>query len=495
MNRFTNSLIVFVLIFQMVNILSNTPIWAQTLRNPAYAGSFYPADADKLRQTIENLAEKAARTPVDLPDDKELKALILPHAGYIYSGLTAAHAVHVLRKNQFSKVILMGPDHRVGFSGVAVSNVNAYVTPLGNIRLSRDAENLLNADPVFKSVPLSDRKEHSLEVILPFLQYFLPEFELVPMVMGPGDFRKYTRAVESVTDEKTLLVASSDLSHYLAYDDAVAMDRDTIDKILTLKTSELLEKPHCACGKIPILILMNMAERHGWEPILLHYSNSGDTAGTRDKVVGYAAIAFYGDKPMKDQNTSAKEYTEEQGQLLVRLARKTIADRLGKSGEEPESLDAALKSDVFQKNRGTFVTLKKHGQLRGCIGSLSANEPVAESVRHNAINAAFHDPRFQPLSENELDQVEVEVSILSEPKPLAYEDADDLIAKLRVNIDGVILRKGYHSATFLPQVWEQLPKPEDFLSHLCRKAGLPGDAWRTSKLEISTYQVEYFEEK
>ncbi|MFO7964606.1 MAG: AmmeMemoRadiSam system protein A [Desulfobacterales bacterium] len=196
---------------------------------------------------------------------------------------------------------------------------------------------------------------------------------------------------------------------------------------------------------------------------------------------------------MHGETNSTGEFTKKQGRVLVDLARNTIANRLGKTGssEQPET---ALSSDAFQRRRGTFVTLKKQGQLRGCIGSLSADESVAEGVRRNAINAAFHDPRFNPLSEDELEQVTVEVSILSEPKSLHYEDANDLVAKLRPNIDGVILRKGYHSATFLPQVWEQLKNPEDFLLHLCRKAGLAGDAWRTSKLEILTYQVEYFEE-
>ncbi len=192
---------------------------------------------------------------------------------------------------------------------------------------------------------------------------------------------------------------------------------------------------------------------------------------------------------------SEDRFSEEKGQLLVRLVRSTIGSRLNADVSEIKPTAADLDAPEFQEHRATFVTLHKNGELRGCIGSLSAVEPLAESVRHNAVNAAFRDPRFKPLSREELDRVDIEVSILTEPRPLDYSDATDLISKLRAGVDGVILRKGPHSATFLPQVWNQLPTPGEFLSHLCRKAGLPGDEWKRAHLDISTYQVEYFEEK
>ena len=159
-----------------------------------------------------------------------------------------------------------------------------------------------------------------------------------------------------------------------------------------------------------------------------------------------------------------------------------------------EDLLAALDDDRFKLPCGTFVTLKIKGQLRGCIGNLTATETVLDGVKRNAINAALHDPRFSPLSQDELERTQIEVSILSEPRPLAYRDGQDLIKKLRAHVDGVIIRKGHASATFLPQVWEQLPGPEDFLTHLCKKAGLPAEAWKNSELEVLTYQVQYFEE-
>jgi AmmeMemoRadiSam system protein A len=236
-----------------------------------------------------------------------------------------------------------------------------------------------------------------------------------------------------------------------------------------------------------------MARQHNWHPVLLHYSNSGDTAGDRSRVVGYAAIAFYGGLSMKHRKDSLQSLNEEQGQKLVKLARQTIAERLGKrSGKVDQE---SMTDSVFKEKRGTFVTLTINKQLRGCIGNLDSTDSIVDGIERNAVNAAFRDPRFPPLKAKELDRVDIEVSILTDPQQLEYRDSKDLLSKLRVNVDGVILRKGAFSATFLPQVWEQLPQPETFLSHLCTKAGLPSDTWQKGHLEILTYQVQYFEEE
>ena len=200
---------------------------------------------------------------------------------------------------------------------------------------------------------------------------------------------------------------------------------------------------------------------------------------------------------MENNHDSNANFSAEQGQMLVKLARHTIMNKLGQtaSGSESDALSRAQRDEVFQSHCGTFVTLKIHGQLRGCIGNLSSTETVWNGIKRNAINAAFHDPRFAPLTDAELDQTEIEVSILTQPRPLEYRSEQELTQKLRVNVDGVIIRQGQASATFLPQVWEQLPRPEAFLSHLCTKAGLPSDAWQNTELEVLTYQVQYFEEK
>ena len=187
-------------------------------------------------------------------------------------------------------------------------------------------------------------------------------------------------------------------------------------------------------------------------------------------------------------------FSERQGKLMLKLAREAIADQLGRELSDSAVDQDQLKNDIFKAQRATFVTLNLEGRLRGCIGSLTAAEPVAINVKKNAVNAAFHDPRFSPLSAEEFDRVSIDVSILSEPVPLVYSDADDLLAKLRPAVDGVIIRKGAASATFLPQVWEQLPAPQDFLGHLCLKAGLSSKVWRRGDLEVLTYRVQHFEE-
>ena len=467
---------------------------AENIRKPVYADSFYPADKSEIGQTIEILTSKAKQTHFIIPAGKSLKALILPHAGYIYSGLTASHASLVLNENRFSKVILMGPDHRVGFAGCAISDSDIYETPLGTVRLHKDTVKLRLQKEIFSSIPVSDKNEHSLEVVLPFLQTYLKKFELVPIVIGSGNYNKIAEAIDPLLDDKTLLVASSDLSHYLPYDKAVSRDKESINAILNLEKEKLIKLENSACGKMPILIVMSLAGKYKWKPVLIHYSNSGDTAGERSQVVGYAAVAFYGDSSMENDNALNK-LTQKQGQTLIKLARKTISEELGiKPRPDQESLASDLEDKSFQRRSGTFVTLKIHDQLRGCIGNLDATEPITEGVKRNAINAAFNDYRFSPLTTKEFDKVEIEISILSEPKPLEYINSNDLIKKLRPDIDGVIIRKGQASATFLPQVWEQLARPEEFLSHLCMKAGLPSDSWKKSKLEILTYNVQYFEE-
>jgi AmmeMemoRadiSam system protein A len=200
-------------------------------------------------------------------------------------------------------------------------------------------------------------------------------------------------------------------------------------------------------------------------------------------------------RPMDLKETSA-HLTEAQGQVLLRLARATIAARLGLSDAASTILPAQELADpAFQEQRGTFVTLKIRDQLRGCMGCLTPSETILEGIQRNAVNAAFNDPRFPPLTAPELEQAEIEVSILTSPRELEYAGGSDLLKKLRANIDGAIISQGMARATFLPQVWEQLPRAEEFLAHLCRKAGLSPDEWKKGELGIETYQVQYFHEK
>ena len=485
-----------ILILGLVVLFPFYTVFAETVRKPVWAGLFYEKNSSKLEEHIDQLIGKAQKTHIHIPENMRLRAVVMPHAGYVYSGWTAAHAARVLSPDQYSKIILLGPDHRMGFKSAAISNATAYETPLGKINLHKDSAKLLLQADLFQSLPVSLDKEHSLEVILPFLQYTLGDFQLVPVMIGQGDVARISNALDSIIEDDTLLVVSSDLSHFLSYGDAAIRDQETIDEILNLKPDKLIKTDNRACGKMPLLILADIARRYHWQPLLLHYSNSGDTAGDRSRVVGYATLAFFEDLSKGSKDNTGGLFTQTQGQILVKLAREAIMDQLGvyASGHDSENLLSTLKDECFKSHCGTFVTLNINGQLRGCIGKLTSTKTVLEDVRRNAVQAAFHDPRFAPLSKEELRSIKIEVSILTEPQPLVYRDWQDLIRKLRVHVDGVIIRKGHARATFLPQVWEQLPRPEKFLAHLCMKAGLSSQAWKNSELEILTYQVQYFEE-
>ncbi|RLB98082.1 MAG: TIGR00296 family protein [Deltaproteobacteria bacterium] len=469
-------------------------VWcAEHVRRAVWAGQFYPAAATDLTGQIEALVAQVRPSSLPQRPAGRLRALVMPHAGYGFSGLTAAHAVPLMRGKRWAKVVILGPDHRVGLRNGAVSDADAWKTPLGSVRLHPDARSLRRSG-LFRAVEASDRREHAIEVLLPFFQYALQDFQVVPVVMGPGDLAGMTREIGTIVDGDTLLVVSSDLSHGLPPSKARDYDRRTLDLILALDGPGLLARENSACGKIPLAVLATLARQRHWQPVLVHYSNSGDAPqGSSDWIVGYATVAFFGDDPM-NETASSFQLTEAQGQLLVRLARQTIARRLGRAAGEGDLAAQAAKEPAFQRRSGTFVTLKIDGRLRGCIGSLAAEETICQGVQRNALNAAFNDYRFAPLTAEELDQVAIEVSILTPPAPLDYRDADDLVARLRPGVDGVILRQGSRSATFLPQVWEQLPRAEAFLDHLCLKAGLSPEAWRRGEVQVSTYQVVYFEE-
>ena len=240
---------------------------AETVRQPVRAGSFYPSVPSELSTIITQLTIKAQNTRLQIPPNKHLRAIILPHAGYKYSGWTAAHAARVLHLDQFTKVILLGPDHYVGFSGGAICDVAAYETPLGKIKLHENTAKLRLQPELFQSLPASLDKEHSLEVILPFLQTYLGKFQLVPIIIGRRDIKGLSNALDGILDNDTLLVISSDLSHFLSYAEAANRDQETINEIMKLNPDKLVKTDNRACGIAPILILLELARRHHWHPL------------------------------------------------------------------------------------------------------------------------------------------------------------------------------------------------------------------------------------
>ncbi|MCB2076632.1 MAG: AmmeMemoRadiSam system protein B [Novosphingobium sp.] len=454
------------------------------IREPAVAGTFYPDSPDALRATVARmLAVEEGRTGA-IP----IKALIVPHAGYVYSGEAAGRAYARLsdQAETIERVVLLGPVHRVPVRGLALPDADSFSTPLGDIPIDRELVDRLRSLPQVVTSGQAHAREHSLEVQLPFLQSVLGRFSLAPLAVGSASAQDVAEVLETVWGgPETLIVISSDLSHYLPYDQACKRDSDTVGRIMQ---GIPLGSHEQACGATPINGLLEAARRHHLSPELVSLCNSGDTAGDRSRVVGYAAIAFSEGadscRPRKED-----EAIDQRGPVLLALARAAIASKLGFKPDKP--IEAGMP--WLHQAGATFVTLTLDGNLRGCIGSLVPSRSLLDDILANARAAAFSDNRFAPLSRDELDKVRVEVSLLSPLQPMPFNSEADVVSKLQPGIDGVVLEYGRHRGTFLPQVWESLPEPREFLDQLKRKAGLPADFW-SDDIVLKRYHVTKFKE-
>ena len=484
----------------------------QKVRGMAVAGIFYPRSERDLRQQVDQCLD------VKVAPVENLRALVCPHAGYEFSGPTAGIGYKQLVGRDIRTVIVLGPCHHARFKGALIPEADAFETPLGLVRVSSKAAKLAQVKPFVvkpscevqrpefwqrapKELPpfgedTPDTWEHSVEVQLPFLQRTLKDFEIVPVVFGEVDPAAVAGKLLEYLDDETLLVASSDLSHHHPYTEAKWLDTRSLQEICALGADEI--NPWQACGSGPILTVMEIARKKGWQAKLLDYRNSGDTAGPKESVVGYAAIAFYEPAGGAAAGKSARpakpdEFTQKERDFLLDVARKSAA--AAAKGEQAPKVDAAEVSAGLTEPRGCFVTLTKKGELRGCIGSIVPEEPLYKAVVSRARSATIEDRRFTPVKPDELAQIKVEVSVLSLPKQLYFESPEDLLKQLRPGVDGVVLRVGPYQATFLPQVWEQIPEKEKFLEHLCVKAGLIKSAWQHPQAMIMVYQVKAFQEK
>jgi hypothetical protein len=336
-----------------------------------------------------------------------------------------------------------------------------------------------------------------VEVQLPFLQKVQSGVPVIPVIFGDADPQEAAKVMASRMDDHTFLIVSSDLSHFHTYEDAKRRDGECVKFICDLDIARTTRAE--ACGKQPILALMHLAKAKGWKTRLLDARNSGDTVGTRDFVVGYAAIAFYEPEHKTETVKHAlvlgepPMYTAEERDFLLHLARKTLVSVT--AGGSLPSLETASLTSRLKEKRACFVTLTKDGQLRGCIGHIQAQESLVDSVIHNARSAALDDSRFSPVRSSEVPKLTIEISVLSPLQPLSFSSPEDLLKKLRPRVDGVLIKLGYKQAVFLPQVWEELPDKQAFLSHLSQKAGGSADMWKQKGLEVWTYQVEAFKEK
>ncbi len=494
---------------------------AENVREPAVAGprGFYPSDPDELRGYVEEQLAQAGKP--ELPG--RVVALIAPHAGYVYSGSIAAAAFATVVGAEFETVIAVGPSHRVPVDGAALTDASAWRTPLGEVAIDTEMCAALEAasERIHVSA-LAHRHEHCLEVEVPFLQVALKEFKLVPLVMTDFSGENCTalaQAIVAVVEERlaarsgaeggkagsVLLVASTDMSHYPVYEEANRADKAMLEAIETFEPSKVREKDgellaagveelHCTlCGLGPVLAVMEAARELGADTVkTIKYANSGDVpVGDRGRCVGYCAVALCarekeGEGVSEEAGqTSEEELDEVQQKALLALARQTITLYV-KNRTVP---DLPTGDPAFEQERAVFVTLHKHGDLRGCIGTLEARQPLAEEVRSSAISAATQDPRFPPVTADELDEVHIEISVLSPMRKV--KSADEII----VGKHGVVVSQGMRRGVFLPQVapqqgWDR----ETMLSNLCaHKAGLPPDAWKHGA-DLFVFTCQVFEE-
>lgn len=447
------------------------------IRKAAVAGTFYHASPNLLMTYINDLLDKAT----DQPDTG--KAIIAPHAGHVYSGPIAASVYRSLRrrKGKIKKVILIGPSHYVGFMGIATSTADHYETPVGLIPIDKElSEKALEIQEVV-TMDHAHLQEHSLEVHLPFLQATLEDFSLLPLIIGDVSEDTIAKVLDKVWgDDESLIICSTDLSHYMDYQSAKIKDQNTVNAILTNNFDSM--NHHNACGLTPVRGLIKATCQKKLSSKLIDLRNSGDTAGDKERVVGYASFLI--DKPQK----MTMVFSREEQIAMLKLSRSALEEKLLGTNNE---LSSIIVPDI---QTACFITLTKHDELRGCIGSLTAHRKLRDDIIQNTFSAAFKDPRFPTLKANELQETSIAISILSQPEPLEFTNEEDLLSKIQPGFDGLILTEGSRRGTFLPSVWEELPTPELFLSHLKQKAGLPADYW-SNTIEIERYCSVYITEK
>ena len=466
------------------------------------AGSWYPGDPALLRQELDG-ALAAADVAQARRTGARIVGLVSPHAGYRYSGAVAAHGYRMLQGQNVRRVIVMGPSHHVPFAGLALPDATHWRTPLGEMPIDTAAVAALAQSPLFQVRPDAFRREHSVDMQIPFLQVVAPGAVLVPIVVGsltPEAEKAAGDAIHALMDDGTVVVASSDFTHYGENFGYVPFRTDVPANLKALADDALAAlqgrdvaafRAHEArtedtiCGRHPIAVLLEALPKTA-QAAVLKFDTSGRMTGEWDHTVSYASVVFQVPPDLREfQGVTVIPPVDQR--FLLTLARDTLRQHVaGRALPDPER-EKRLPESV-KKDFGVFVTLKEHGDLRGCIGSIAPVEPLWKGVVRNAVNAASEDPRFRPVRPEEEPLIEIEVSILT--PPTRVRGPEDIV----IGRDGVMLTKGRNRAVFLPQVapeqgWD-LPTT---LTHLATKAGLPGDAWKTGAT-FEVFQAQVFNE-
>ena len=450
-----------------------------TLRAAVTAGTFYPADPGALGDAVTKAfdAQSTASGPTPL-------AVISPHAGYRFSGDLAARAIAASAEADIQRVVVLSPSHRHSFTGLALTRADGYRMPGFDVGVDTQARDLLVARNLAHIEDAAHDQEHGIETQLPFLHHLHPKAQIVPLVIGRTDDADVARAVDALAGldaTPTLFVLSSDLSHFLSLAEAQAHDAETARLIETGKPDALT--PAHACGMRAIRGFLTSTHGAGLRVRRLGMANSHRASRDPHRTVGYGAWGFYG--------TDGALFSEEDQADLLKAARAALGSFLAKS-RVPE-VKVSSFAPALQTHAAAFVTLQKAGQLRGCIGSLTAHRPLVADVVENAIKAAVKDPRFAPLQPAELDQITLKIAVLSPARPMSFSDQADLERQLSPGLDGLILSDQGRRGTFLPMVWDSLDSPAAFLAALKRKAGLPEGHW-SDTLQIHRFRAESFGE-
>lgn len=486
---------------------------SKKVRQAAVAGQFYPSEPGAITDKIQSFLKLVVEKKIE----DQIKAIIVPHAGYDFSGSVAAYAFKMLAGRKVNTVVLIGNSHKAYFDGAVIDDNDAWQTPLGQVAVDKElARKLVEADSAIKFDDAPHQDDHNLEVELPFLQTVLElGFKIVPIEFGnknDGSYKKLAQALKDNLGEDDLVVISTDLSHYPKYEDANEIDSATLAAIKTGDVAELekyvaeaenagyANEQTVLCGIDAVKTAMELANLAGWDSIeILKYANSGDVPGIGDKaqVVGYGAIAIAQMKnvnfKMQNENSNATsteavvagELDSKQQAVLLKIAKETVASFV-KTGK---ILEFDVADERLKQRQGAFVTLNKNGQLRGCIGQIvPSDEPLWQVVRDMAVAACSEDGRFSPVSKDELSELEYEISVLSAPEPI-----DDW-HKIELGKHGVIIRRGGNRGVFLPQVATETGwMLEEFLAQLClQKAGLAPNCYKDKDTEIQVFTAQVF---
>jgi MEMO1 family protein len=478
----------------------------QGVREPAVAGQFYPADSRALNAALDAVLKDAVPPAREAPI-----AIVAPHAGYVYSGQIAADAWYQAVSYQYDTIVILGTNHTgVGFGRVGVFPGSGMRTPLGVAKVDQAlAAALVKEDPDCVADAAMYTGEHSVEVQIPFAQRLFPTSSIVTAIVASDDAGVISRFGKTLgrllAGRRALIVASSDLSHYPSWKDAVLADRRTLEAIASLDPDRVRSMAFapprgapnlvtCACGGAPVMAAMVAARALGaTRGRVVSYANSGDLPiGEPDRVVGYGAVVFSAGSPGTDTTFVAPHDaaavalppTPADKKRMLILARETIRRYLD-TGAVPL---ARGFSPSLDRPQGVFVTLRKRGALRGCIGQMTPDRPLRVLVGSMALAAAFQDPRFEKVTPSELKDLDVEISVLTPFKEVAGPQA------IVVGRDGVLLQKGGRSAVFLPQVaTEEHWTRDEMLDNLCLKGGMPAGCWR-SGARLSAFQADVFAE-